>query len=457
MRVNRMSGTNTRTVTKREVFGQLIMLFLMIGSAFIYPILKGSRDSLSSGYYIFAIILAVFATGYALVFEKQVTEGINFLLVPLMYGISFGLALLFDRPVLMPFWCFGGLLLLCAFGLRYSVFMNFYLLFLIGSNQIPVLKEALVMQIVALLLLGILMPSVKKWMDAVNAIISVLAIIVSVRIIFYLTARGEISDDNIYYISLIYTAVILACVLFSGLLKDAKLQAEQKESFAFLEELAAGAEEQSAQLFDEFFKHEVEEKDFGEEIHEDEVLEAEETVPSKESQQWELEILCSKEAPLLARLSKEHPGAYLHACRVAQIASEVSEAMEEVNTLLVKAGGYYHEIGRLCGKNTLENTLSFAKQNEFPEDLYHVLKEHTVNGDKPTSKEAAIVLLADNICGMCEYLKKNQKGKILFDKVIDKALQLRLAKGDLNSSGLSVKDFSVIRNSMTEVIKEDLF
>ena len=85
------------------------------------------------------------------------------------------------------------------------------------------------------------------------------------------------------------------------------------------------------------------------------------------------------------------------------------------------------------------------------------MREHSVNGDKPTTKDAALVLLTDNICSMCEYLKKNQGGRLLIDKVIDKALNLRLSKGDLNDSGLSVKEFSVIRNSMAELMKEDMF
>ena len=54
-------------------------------------------------------------------------------------------------------------------------------------------------------------------------------------------------------------------------------------------------------------------------------------------------------------------------------------------------------------------------------------------------------------------IKKNQSGRLLIDKVIDKALNLRLSKGDLNESGLSVKEFSVIRNSMAELMKEDMF
>ena len=42
-------------------------------------------------------------------------------------------------------------------------------------------------------------------------------------------------------------------------------------------------------------------------------------------------------------------------------------------------------------------------------------------------------------------------------KVIEKALNLRLTKGDLSYSGLTAGDLTVIRNTMAEVIKEDMF
>ena len=58
---------------------------------------------------------------------------------------------------------------------------------------------------------------------------------------------------------------------------------------------------------------------------------------------------------------------------------------------------------------------------------------------------------------MCEHLKKTQKGTLLISKVIEKALTLRLAKGDFNRSGLTAADLAVIRNTMVEVIKEDMF
>ena len=113
-----------------------------------------------------------------------------------------------------------------------------------------------------------------------------------------------------------------------------------------------------------------------------------------------LEELGTESAPLLIRFAEKYPTAFLHVRRVALFAAEVAERMENVNVALVKCGGYYHEIGRLRGEKSLANTLTIAKEENFPDVLRNVLREHTTDGDKATSKEAALLLLTDNICGM---------------------------------------------------------
>lgn len=435
---------------KKTVVLLFIMVALFIGSAVLVPIVRETEERVSAWYYVFSAVLAIGGAAYAYCFERRISEGLLFWLVPLGYVISFLLLLLADNPLVLPFWCFGGMLLLCAFRLRYAVLMNVFLLFIIGCTQGMFAKEAMIMQFVCLLFLSWTMPIVRKWMDAVNVILSVLALLVSVRMLFFFTAKQEIFDDDIFQIALVYVMIILATTLFSRMLRENAASEEPPEAFDFLEELAATAQMQDAELQKEMEseKDSVEEKFatvFGTNALE------------KTSEAKALSGLCAEDAELLTRLSKLSPDAFLHARRVALIASEIAERLENVNALLVKAGGYYHEIGRLLGKNTLENTLLVAKKEDFPEMLVQVLREHTVNGDKPTSREAALVFLTDNICGTCEYLKKAQGGRVLTEKVIDKALNLRMAKGDLNASGLSIKEFSVIRNAMTELIKEDMF
>lgn len=449
MQENKMNVTGR--LSCRTLLWHAMMMALTIGGGILVPVLRENGQTVPVWYYIFTVVLALCAGAYAFFFEPDLTEGTLFWLTPLLYLISYIVMLLFDQPLLMPFWCFGGILLLCAFSVRYGLLLNYFFLFLIGSTQPEPSAEAVVMQVLCLLLLGIVMFYVKKWGDAVNVIISVIAVIVSVRIVFFFLLKKDIFNGDIFLLAAVYTGVIAGAFLFSRFLGSDVPERLTQEAFLFPEELAAGAEggEAGAQ------------KPVLAEALAEETLAAQEAAQKaalqKERDRERLLLLCAEDAPLLARLSKEQPAAFLHVRRVALLAGQIAERLEGVDSLLVQAGGYYHEIGRLKGANTLENTLVIAEQGAFPAALRQVLLTHTIKGERPDSKEAAVLLLTDSVCSMCEHLKKTQQGKLLVVKVIDKALGLRIAKEDLNESGLTVKDFSVIRNAMAELIKEDMF
>ncbi len=420
------------------------MCSFMMGSAVLVPFLKESGQAFHPVYLGMAAVLSLGAAVYALFFESKTADGVLFWMIPLVFLISVAFLLLFDNPFMFPFWTFGGVLLLCAFRLRYGMLLNIYFLFVLGSMQETLVSEVLIVQALCLLLFGFVMPYAKSWKDGVNILISVAAVLVSVRVICYFTMDRATLTNDIFRVALVYTVVVCAVLLLSKALQETVLLREQNESFDFLEELAAGTEEQygenSIEQVPSFVYRPIPEP-----------------IRMDEEQRNKLEALCDEQTELLALFSKKYPKAFLHTRRVAIVAAEVAERMESVDALLVKCGGYYHEIGRLRGEKSVENTLAIAKEEKFPPVLQRVLKEHTVDGDKPTTKEAALLLMTDNICGMCEHLKKTQKGRILIVKVIDRALNLRLTKGDLSYSGLTAGDLTVIRNTMAEVIKEDMF
>jgi len=420
------------------------MCLFMMGSAVLVPILKESGQAFHPVYLGLAAALSLGAALYSLLFESKTSDGVLFWMIPLVFLISVAFLLLFDNPFTFPFWTFGGVLLLCAFRLRYGMLLNIYFLFVLGSMQETLISEVLIVQTICLLLFGFVMPYAKSWKDGVNILISVAAVLVSVRIICYFTMDRTTLTNDIFRVALVYAVVICAVLLLSKALQETVLLREQNESFDFLEELAAGTEEQ-----------------YGENGTEQavsfEYKPVTEPIRIDEEQRSELEALCNEQTELLGLFLQKYPKAFLHVRRVAIVAAQVAERMESMDALLVKCGGYYHEIGRLRGEKSVANTLAVAKEEKFPLVLQRVLKEHTVDGDKPTTREAALLLLTDNICGMCEHLKKTQKGRILIVKVIDRALNLRLTKGDLSYSGLTAGDLTVIRNTMADVIKEDMF
>ena len=77
------------------------------------------------------------------------------------------------------------------------------------------------------------------------------------------------------------------------------------------------------------------------------------------------------------------------------------------NEDLARAGGYYHEVGKVIGKNYIEEGLKLADDYSFPEELKLILKQHSIKHDKPTSIESAIVMISDNVHLPSEYIMKS--------------------------------------------------
>jgi len=454
-----MGKGNYGYTSKKTFFWSVLMFLLMIGSAVAVPYLKEGGQALRPLYLILTGCLALGATVFVCSFEARACESYLFWLIPLVYLISVAFLLLFDQPFAFPFWTFGGIFVLCAFKLRYGMFLNIFLLYILGSMQTKLVSEVLIVQLLCLLLFGFVMPNAKSWKDAVNVLVSVAAVLISVRLVCYFTMDRTSLTNDIFSVAVVYAIVVCAVLLLARAFRETAYMQGQAESFEFLEELAAGAELQDANVSEYIAMTE------GESVPEIPTYSRETFEPVRTIDNtsigaedfMRLEALAEESSPLLMRFSQKYPKAFLHVRRVALFATEVAEHMDGVNATLVKCGGYYHEIGRLRGEKTLENTLSLATEENFPIALQEVLRGHTVDGDKPTSKEAALLLLTDNICGMCEHLKKTQKGKIVIVKVIEKAINLRLTKGDLSYSGLTAGDLTIIRNTMAEVIKEDMF
>lgn len=436
------------------------MLLLMMGSAVLIPFLRDGELGRPL-YLILTVTLALGAVVYALVFEKKVTEGFLFWLTPLVYCISVALLLLFDNPFQFPFWTFGGLLLLCGFKLRYGMVVNIFLVYIIGCLQETFVSEILLIHILGILILGFTMPHARAWKDGVNLIISVAAIVITVRLVCFFAVGAKVLTGDIVYVTVVYAIVICAVMILAKVFRENAFLQEQIESFEFLEEIAAGAEEQDANVSEYIAMTEGGSEERTGELQTSVYAFGMHTNSGNSKLDAEVltQLLSLEEesSGLLAEFAGRFPKAFLHVRRVASIGGAVAERLDSINTELVRCGGYYHEIGRLRGAKSLKNTLEVAMEEAFPTALQAVLREHTIDGDKPTSKEAALLMLTDNICEMCEYLKKTQNGKILIAKVIDRALNLRLTKGDLNLSGLTVSEFAVIRNTLTEVIKEEMF
>lgn len=88
--------------------------------------------------------------------------------------------------------------------------------------------------------------------------------------------------------------------------------------------------------------------------------------------------------PLLKRLSLEAPGTYHHSIMVGNLAEAAAEAID-ANPLLVRAGAYYHDIGKMVRREYfVENQLGQGNIHDTlePEESAQMLADHVIQGVK---------------------------------------------------------------------------
>lgn len=214
--------------------------------------------------------------------------------------------------------------------------------------------------------------------------------------------------------------------------------------------------------------------------------------------------LTNPNQPLLRRLMIEAPGTYYHSILVGNLSEAAAEEVG-ANALLCRAGSYYHDIGKLKrpyffkeNQMTQDNPhdkispnlsasiiishvkdgVETAKKNKLPSRVIDIISQHhgdtlvayfyhkalkaqgeeTVEEDKfrypwqkPQSKEAAIVMLADSVEAFVRSLSEPSKEevekgvrKIVFDKIND---------NQLSECSLTLKDMESIIQAFVKVLE----
>ena len=203
--------------------------------------------------------------------------------------------------------------------------------------------------------------------------------------------------------------------------------------------------------------------------------------------------------PLLKRLQQEAPGTFNHSMQVARLA-EAGARVVEANVLLVRVGAYYHDVGKLrrplffienlSGRKNPHDNLSpqdsaeiiidhvtygleLADEHRLPNNLKEFIASHhgtsltayfyyqAINsgqeveesdfryaGPKPSTKEAAILMLADGVEAACNSLDDPSKKNI--EDLVNSIFRSRIKEGELDDSGLTFKDSRLIRDVMNE-------
>lgn len=156
------------------------------------------------------------------------------------------------------------------------------------------------------------------------------------------------------------------------------------------------------------------------------------------------DVLCDVNNILLQKLKAHSESVFEHSVRISELSEKAANAIG-ADALLAKVGGLYHEIGKINGKNYIEEGLKLAEEYAFPVELRAIIREHNIKYDKPSSVEAAIVMLADSVVSTVEYIEKNNDRRFTKQKIIENIFQLRLDKGTFDSSKLSLMDYKALK------------
>jgi hypothetical protein len=161
-------------------------------------------------------------------------------------------------------------------------------------------------------------------------------------------------------------------------------------------------------------------------------------------------VINDPEYRLLTELKKVDKDAYVHAVHVAYLSDKMARKIG-ANAPLAKAGGYYHKIGLLQGKDTLQNTILVGTANRFPRILLRLLKECSANNISGVSKEAAIVQLSDALVSSVTYLfDKDKNATLNYEKIIDVIIRKKMDSGDFEHCSLTIEELCLIKKGFAE-------
>ena len=208
---------------------------------------------------------------------------------------------------------------------------------------------------------------------------------------------------------------------------------------------------------------------------------------------YRLMELTNAREPLLRRLMLEAPGSYHSSVMVANMAEAAADAIG-ANALLTRVAALYHDIGKLkrpaffaenqapLGLENAHERLSprlsylilashprdgaeMAKQYKLPAEVVDIIREHhgttltayfyhrALNeageksiaehdfrypGPRPSTREAAVVMLADQVQASVKSLREPTPGRI--EGMVRDIVQSRLADGQLEECAITLRD-----------------
>ncbi|MCS7286173.1 MAG: HDIG domain-containing protein [Anaerolineae bacterium] len=208
--------------------------------------------------------------------------------------------------------------------------------------------------------------------------------------------------------------------------------------------------------------------------------------------------------PLLRLLLLRAPGTYHHSLLVANIAEQAAENIG-ANALLTRVGAYYHDVGKslhpyffvenqMNGVNAhrsldprtsariivshVKDGLDLARKYRLPQQIQDFIAQHhgtditpyfyheeckrqngsvgddscfRYPGPRPRTRETAIVMLADSCEAAVRAARPSSPEEV--EKIVRRVIKDKLDKGELDESGLTLKEIEEIRKTFITALQ----
>jgi len=213
--------------------------------------------------------------------------------------------------------------------------------------------------------------------------------------------------------------------------------------------------------------------------------------------------LAQADHPLLHRLQEEAPGTFHHSMMVGSLAERAAQSIG-ADALMAKVGSYYHDVGKLAQPNHyienmldtatnphdalqpsasasiirehVTNGLDIARRHRLPQTVRLFIPEHhgtrlvtyfyrraieagespaaeefRYTGPRPSTKESAIVMLADS----CEAVVRARQDRTLrvIEGLVDGIFAERLAEGQLDECDITMRELQQVARSFKSTLR----
>ncbi|MBP1754744.1 MAG: hypothetical protein H6Q59_1142 [Firmicutes bacterium] len=402
---------------------------------------------------ILTMILTTVATFYIRlnldsILEKKLAKTV----ITLSYLFSIILLLIVPEPSLYCFWMLGGLLVAMVIDNKLGLLFHFSLAFVMGIS-LHLQPEIMIHT----LIIGIIMNLLSGALRSTSTVIYATIIVLSTNVTISFVINNFIFDTKVNYnylfslfsILVVIIAAFLLNLLYERITGRSRMNDNETEQPVLNSTDTIQADRTIVNpqietiLSTQSLLSEIEEteKELPSSMEEEDSSNLDRIIGTSSS----YEVLCSPSNELLMQLKQYSEILYAHSLRIADL-SERAAKLIGAQEQIAKAGGLYHEIGKLKGKNYIEEGLIIAEDYAFPKEVKAILREHNIKYDRPNSVEAAIVMLSDSVVSTIEYIEKTEENKFTTNKIIDNIFQMRMEKGTFDGTGLSLKDFKLLKD-----------